>query len=104
MLLQQLALLAGYDLEDLGHNSAEYVHLVVEAAKLAFADRERYYGDPLFVDVPLGRLLSEDYAAGRRALDRPAGRFGSGGTGKRLGFRWEPVGERPRWAMVGGAG
>ena len=71
VLLQQLALLAGYDLEGLGHNSAEYIHVVVEAAKLAFADRERYYGDPLFVDVPLGRLLSEDYAAGRRALIDP---------------------------------
>ena len=48
--LQQLALLAGFDLAVLGHNSADYVHLVTEAAKLAFADREQFYGDPTFVE------------------------------------------------------
>src|SRR5262249_21326826 len=51
--LQQLRLLEGYDLPALGHNSASYVHTVIEAAKLAYADRERFYGDPDFVDVPL---------------------------------------------------
>ncbi len=66
--LQQLRLLEGYDLPALGHNSPAYIHLVVEAAKLAFADRDRYYGDPLFTDVPLDRLLSREYAAERRAL------------------------------------
>ncbi|HVC79650.1 MAG TPA: gamma-glutamyltransferase family protein [Chloroflexota bacterium] len=66
--LQQLRLLEGYDLPALGHNSAEYIHLVTEAAKLAFADRDRYYGDPRFASVPMDRLLSHDYAAGRRAL------------------------------------
>jgi gamma-glutamyltranspeptidase / glutathione hydrolase len=66
--LQQLALLAGDDLGRLGHNSPEYVHLVVEAAKLAFADREAFYGDPAFVDVPLERLLSAEYNRERRAL------------------------------------
>ena len=66
--LQQLALLEGYDLAALGHNSADYIHTVVEASKLAFADREQYYGDPDFVDVPLDRLLSKEYAAERRAL------------------------------------
>jgi gamma-glutamyltranspeptidase/glutathione hydrolase len=71
VLFQQLAILAGYPLEEIGHDSAEYIHLVVEAAKLAFADRERYYGDPLFVDVPLDRLLSAEYAAARRALIDP---------------------------------
>lgn len=70
--LQQLTLLEGYDLVALGHNSADYVHTVVEAAKLAFADREQYYGDPAFVDVPLDRLLSKDYAAQRRKLIDPA--------------------------------
>lgn len=66
--LQQLTLLEGYDLAGLGHNSADYVHTLVECAKLAFADREHYYGDPEFVDVPLDRLLSAEYAAERRLL------------------------------------
>ena len=69
--LQQLAILAGDDLGRLGHNSPEYVHLVVEAAKLAFADREAFYGDPTFADVPLERLLSAEYNRERRALIDP---------------------------------
>jgi gamma-glutamyltranspeptidase / glutathione hydrolase len=68
VLLQQLKLLEGFDLANLGHNTAEYLHIYLECAKLAFADRERYYGDPEFVDVPLGLLLSEDYAAERREM------------------------------------
>ncbi|MCA2185297.1 gamma-glutamyltransferase family protein [Nonomuraea cavernae] len=63
--LQQLALLSGFDLGGMGHLSADYVHTVVESAKLAFADREAWYGD---TDVPLADLLSEPYNAGRRAL------------------------------------
>jgi gamma-glutamyltranspeptidase/glutathione hydrolase len=66
--LQQLKLLEGFDLNALGHNTAEYLHVYLECAKLAFADRERYYGDPAFVDVPLSQLLSDGYAADRRAL------------------------------------
>ena len=66
--LQQLNLLEGYDLASMGHNSAEYVHTLVEASKLAFADREAYYGDPDFDDVPLDALLSKEYAAERRSL------------------------------------
>jgi gamma-glutamyltranspeptidase/glutathione hydrolase len=66
--LQQLALLDGFDLAGLGYGSAEFVHTVVEAAKLAFADREAWYGDPAFADTPLQRLLSRDYADERRAL------------------------------------
>jgi gamma-glutamyltranspeptidase / glutathione hydrolase len=66
--LQQLALLDGFDLESMGLGSAEYVHTVVECAKLAFADREAFYGDPAFVEVPLERLLSRAYADERRAL------------------------------------
>jgi gamma-glutamyltranspeptidase/glutathione hydrolase len=69
--LQQLRLLEGYDLEKMGHNSASYIHTVIEAAKLAFADRERYYGDPDFVKVPLDRLLSKEYAKKRRELIDP---------------------------------
>ncbi|MCW8177226.1 gamma-glutamyltransferase family protein [Verminephrobacter aporrectodeae] len=66
--LQTLALLKGMDLGRLGPCSAEFVHRVTEAMKLAFADREVYYGDPAFVDVPLAQLLSDDYNAARRAL------------------------------------
>jgi gamma-glutamyltranspeptidase / glutathione hydrolase len=66
--LQQLALLAGFDLADLGLGSGDYVHTVVECSKLAFADREAFYGDPRFVDVPLERLLSREYNDDRRRL------------------------------------
>jgi len=66
--LQQLRLLEGFDLPALGHNSPEYAHLLIEAAKLAFADRERWYGDPEFAEVPMTRLLSADYGAERRGL------------------------------------
>jgi gamma-glutamyltranspeptidase/glutathione hydrolase len=66
--LQLLRLLAGFDLASLGHNSADYIHLWVEAAKLAYADREQYYADPEQVSVPLEALLSEKYNALRRQL------------------------------------
>jgi gamma-glutamyltranspeptidase/glutathione hydrolase len=64
--LQQLALLDGFDLAAM--STGEYVHTVVECAKLAFADREAFYGDPAFVDVPVERLLSRAYADERRPL------------------------------------
>ena len=64
--LQQLRLLEGFDLAAMGHASAEYVHTVTECAKLAFADREAWYGDPQFVDVPVDELLSTGYAYERR--------------------------------------
>lgn len=66
--LQMLALLKGFDLGAMDREGADFVHVVVEAAKLAFADREAYYGDPNFCDVPLGHLLSDAYNADRRAL------------------------------------
>jgi gamma-glutamyltranspeptidase/glutathione hydrolase len=77
-----LSLLARDDLKSLGHNSTAYVHLVTEVMKLCFADRDRYYGDPRVVPVPMDELLSTAYAAERRALVRetawpempPAGR------------------------------
>jgi gamma-glutamyltranspeptidase/glutathione hydrolase len=71
VLLQTLALLDGTDLAALGHNSADYVHHLAEALKLAFADREAYYGDPAMVEVPLATLISEEYAAERRKAIRP---------------------------------
>jgi gamma-glutamyltranspeptidase/glutathione hydrolase len=66
--LQQLRLLEKYDLRRLGHNSTDYIHLLTEASKLAFADREKYYGDPLFTRVPMRKLLSHSYATKRRKL------------------------------------
>ena len=73
VLLQMLRLLDGIDLKDLGgHNSASYLHTLAEAMKLAFADRERFYGDPDHVPVPMDRLLSPDYAAVRRSQIDPA--------------------------------
>lgn len=66
--LQQLALLAGFDLESMSRESVELLHTVVECAKLAFADREAWYGDPDLVDVPLETLLSPGYNDERRAL------------------------------------
>jgi gamma-glutamyltranspeptidase/glutathione hydrolase len=70
VLLQMLSLLDGDDLRALGHNSAAYVHRVTEAMKLAFADRDRYYGDPRFTAVPMETLLSPGYAHVRRRLIR----------------------------------
>jgi gamma-glutamyltranspeptidase/glutathione hydrolase len=66
--LQQLALLADSDLASLDPLGPEFVHLITEAAKLAFADREAFYGDPDFVEVPLETLLSRDYNEARRRL------------------------------------
>jgi gamma-glutamyltranspeptidase/glutathione hydrolase len=66
--LQQLALLDGFDLRAMGPGSAEFIHTVTECAKLAFADREAWYGDPRQSEVPLTELLSPGYAAQRRAL------------------------------------
>ena len=71
VLLQSLNLLDGYDLKALKHNSADYVHTLTEALKLAFADRDRYYGDPRFVKVPGAELLSPEYATLRRTLIDP---------------------------------
>jgi gamma-glutamyltranspeptidase/glutathione hydrolase len=70
VLLQMLALLEGVDLKALGHNTPAYAHVVTEAMKLAFADRDRYYGDPRFVRVPMQTLLSPAYSAERRRLIR----------------------------------
>jgi gamma-glutamyltranspeptidase/glutathione hydrolase len=67
-LLQALRLLEGFDLEAMGRDSVEYVHTVVEALKLAFADREAFFGDADPAAVPLDALLSARYAAERRAL------------------------------------
>ncbi len=70
--LQMLNILEGFDITAMGFGSAEYVHTLVEAKKLAFEDRARFYADMDFADVPVARLISKDYAAGRRSLINPA--------------------------------
>jgi gamma-glutamyltranspeptidase / glutathione hydrolase len=84
--LQQLRLLEGFDLGAMGQASEEWVHTITECAKLAFADREAWYGDPDFVDVPLDLLLSREYADGRRALvgEEAAAELRPGSEGWRL--------------------
>jgi gamma-glutamyltranspeptidase/glutathione hydrolase len=101
--LQQLRLLEGFDLAGLTHAGADHVHVVTECAKLAFADREAWYGDPDFVDVPLAELLSREYADERRRLvgaeASPELRPGSpGGREPRLAH---PMGDAPVAPGVG---
>jgi gamma-glutamyltranspeptidase/glutathione hydrolase len=66
--LQQLALLKGFNLDGLDPVGPDFIHLIVEASKLAYADRETFYGDPDFVEVPMATLLSDAYNADRRKL------------------------------------
>ncbi len=67
-MLQSLTILKNYDLLALGHNSTAYLHLVIEAVKLAFADREQFYGDPTQIRVPMRTLLSDEYGKVRSGL------------------------------------
>ena len=72
VMIEALNILEGFDLKKMGHNSPEYLHTLIEAVKLAFADRDRYYGDPKFSKIPEQILLSKAYAAERRKLIDPA--------------------------------
>ncbi len=85
VLLETLNLLEGFDLRALSLNSADYVHQLTEALKLAYADRDSYYGDPRFAAVPAERLLSKEYAGERRALidARASMEFRPGSAGAR---------------------
>lgn len=67
-MVETLNMLEGFDLKKMGHNSVDYIHTLTEALKLAMADRDRYYGDPDFVKIPMAELLSKNYAALRRPL------------------------------------
>jgi gamma-glutamyltranspeptidase/glutathione hydrolase len=67
-LLETLNVLEGVELSSMPHNSASYIHTVVEALKLSYADRDTYYGDPKFAKIPAERLLSKEYAAERRRM------------------------------------
>jgi gamma-glutamyltranspeptidase/glutathione hydrolase len=68
VMLQQLQLLSGFGLDAMGHLSVDWLHTVIECSKLAFADREAWYGDPNHVDVPMSQLLDPAYADERRRL------------------------------------
>ena len=70
-----MSLLDGFDLKGMGHNTADYIHTIAECIKLSFADRERYYGDPRFIDVPIEYLLSEEYVSTRRKMIDMANAF-----------------------------
>lgn len=86
--LQILNILEGYDLKSMGFGSEAYMHLFIEAKKLAFEDRAKYYSDPDFNDLPVDKLISKEYADERRKLinpnraarSYPAGKLGSGET------------------------
>lgn len=69
--LQMLNILEGYDIAAMGFGSAEYLHVLTEAKKLAYEDRAKFYADPDFNEIPLQELLSDEYAATRRALIDP---------------------------------
>jgi gamma-glutamyltranspeptidase / glutathione hydrolase len=71
VVLQQLALLKGFNLDGMNPTSPDFIHLQIECLKLAFADREAFYGDPAFVDVPMKTLLSDAYNTDRRKLVDP---------------------------------
>lgn len=105
MLQQMLRLLEDVDLKALGHNSVDYIHTITEAMKLAFADRERFFGDPRHVAVPLDRLLARDYAAERRREIDPArawpGLAPAGDIPGHGGLPWVPHVSREQGALPG---
>lgn len=68
MVLEMLNILEGYDVKSLGHNSANYMHLIVEAKKAAFSDRANYVADPAFAKLPTDKIISKEYAAERRKM------------------------------------
>lgn len=103
--IQALQILEGMDLNGMGHNSADYVHAVLEALNLAISDREAYYGDPDFVDVPMEGLLSKSFAEERRAMIDMKKAFGempeAGNPWRHQGME-SPNGKPARPEPVGG--
>ena len=96
VMLATLNLLEGYDLKRMGHNSSDYIHTTIEAIKLAFADRDHYYGDPRVVKIPGLELLSKGYAVIRRGLIDP----GQASLEQRPG---DPLNGRPLIGLKGAA-
>ena len=100
-LLQTINLLDPTELARLGHNTPEYIHTLTEALKLAFADRDAYFGDPRFVDVPIDGLLSKSYAQERRKLINPdramPGMPAPGSPDNRAPWPQPPLAPEPQW-------
>ena len=101
--LQQLRLLEGFDLGAMTQAGTDWVHTITECAKLAFADREAWYGDPDFTDVPLADLLSREYAEERRELlgEEASAELRPGSPGGHAPRLPEPVGDAPIAPGVG---
>ena len=77
--LQMLNILEGFDLRAMGRNSPETLHTMIEAKKIVWADRAKFYADPAFAKVPLAGLLSKGYASRAPEIDRPKSRGETGG-------------------------
>jgi gamma-glutamyltranspeptidase/glutathione hydrolase len=93
-LIEVLQILEGFDLAALGHNSADYVHTLVEAIKLAFSDRHYYFGDPDFVRVPIEGLTSLSFAAERREqIDAARAHPGMPAPGDPFAHQSDPQGD-----------
>jgi gamma-glutamyltranspeptidase/glutathione hydrolase len=89
IILETLNILRGVDLKSMGHNTPQYLHTLIEALNLAYADRHVYQGDPRFVDVPMAGILNEEYGLLRQALidpDRAFGEMAPPGTPEQLGI------------------
>ena len=92
-----LNILKGFDLKAMGHNSPEYIHVVTEALKLAFADRHHHFGDPRFIKVPMKGLMSDRYAAAPPLDDQP----GKGVAGNAARGRSRDAGRYPAALRAG---
>ena len=103
VLLQELNLVEQFDLKSLGCNTPESIHLMVEAKKLAFADREAYMADPDWVDVPIDGMLSKQYAAERARLIDPERAAEVVAQGDPWSYQPANYGRRPRAAAAAGA-
>ena len=103
VLLQELNIVEQFDLKALGCNTAESIHLMVEAKKLAFADREAYMADPDWVDVPIAGMLSRQYAAERARLIDPDRAAGEVSHGDPWSYQPANYSRRPRARATAGA-
>ena len=103
VLLQELNIVEQFDLNALGCNTPESIHMMVEAKKLAFADREAYMADPDWVDVPMGGMLSKQYAAERARLIDPDRAADVVAQGDPWSYQPANYGRRPKAAATAGA-
>ncbi|MBW0432959.1 gamma-glutamyltransferase [Leptospira yasudae] len=95
-----LQILEGIDLKSMGHNSPQYVHTVVQAIELAMADREKFFGDPAFVNVPSEGLLSKEYASERRKLLQPTAFGKTPPHGNPFAYQKKNLGHSSDWKYL----